>query len=260
MPRPAPLRAVLTAACALGLAWAPASARSAQVTVFAASSTADAMAEIETAFEEATGHDLVVALAGSSALARQIRQGAPADVFLSASTEWMDAIEADGLVEPGSHFDLLGNALVLVAHNPDAAPIDIAPGIDLAGMLGEDRLAMALVDAVPAGVYGKAALETLGLWDSIAPQVAQANNVRAALALVARGEAPYGIVYASDARAEPGVTVIGTFPPETHPPIVYPVADLANRDTPAEADFLAFLRGPQARAAFARQGFVVLPD
>jgi molybdate transport system substrate-binding protein len=125
-------------------------------------------------------------------------------------------------------------------------------------LLGDGRLAMALVESVPAGVYGKAALETLGLWEAVAPQVAQANNVRAALAFVAVGEAPLGIVYATDAVAEERVTIVGTFPENSHPPIVYPVADLANRDTPAEAEFLAYLRGPQARAAFERQGFTVL--
>ena len=229
-----------------------------QITVFAAASMTDALAEVERGFEAATGHDVVIALAGSSALARQIQQGAPADIFISASTDWMDRIEADGLIEPGSRFDLLGNTLVLVAFGAQAAPVAIGPGLDLAGLLGDGRLAMALVDAVPAGVYGKAALESLGLWDAVASKVAQADNVRAALAFVATGEAPYGIVYATDAAAEDGVTIVGTFPADTHPPIVYPVADLANRDVPAETLFLDYLRGPEARAAFERQGFTVL--
>jgi molybdate transport system substrate-binding protein len=235
-----------------------ASAGAEQVTVFAAASLTDAMAEIEARFEAATGHDLVVSLAGSSALARQIQQGAPADVFVSASPDWMDALEADGLVEPGTRVDLLGNALVLIAADPGAAPVEIAPGLDLAGLLGDGRLAMALVDAVPAGIYGRAALESLGLWEAVAPRVAQADNVRAALTFVASGEAPFGIVYATDAAAEAAVTVVGTFPEGSHPPIVYPAADLATRDTAAEAEFLAWLRGPEARAAFERQGFAVL--
>lgn len=229
-----------------------------EVLVFAAASLTNALAEIEPLFEAATGHDLVISLAGSSVLARQIQQGAPADVFISASADWMNAVEAEGLIEEGSRFDLLGNSIVLVAFGMQAEPIEIGPGLDLAGVVGEGRLAMALVDAVPAGVYGKAALESLGLWDDVEARVAQAENVRAALALVATGEAPYGIVYATDAAAEGNVTIVGTFPAETHPRIVYPAADVAGRDVPAEAEFLDYLRGPQARAAFERQGFMVL--
>lgn len=248
----------IATACALGLAvLMPGAARAETITVFAAASLTTALAEIETGFEAASGHDLVIALAGSSSLARQIQQGAPADVFLSASPDWMDVLQADGLIEPDARFDLLGNRLVLVAHG-DAAPVEIGPDLDLMARLGDGRLAMALVESVPAGVYGKAALQSLGLWETVAPQVAQADNVRAALAFVATGEAPLGIVYATDATADARVTIVGTFPENSHPPIVYPVADLANRDTPAEAEFLAYLRGPQARAAFERQGFAVL--
>jgi molybdate transport system substrate-binding protein len=235
----------------------PAAAEAETVTVFAAASLTTAMAQIERSFEAATGHDLVVSLAGSSSLSRQIQQGAPADIFISANTAWMDTIEADGLVEPGTRTDLLGNSLVLVAHG-EAPSAEIGPDLDLKGLLGDGRLAMALVEAVPAGIYGKAALESLDLWRGVAPMVAQTDNVRAALVLVATGEAPYGIVYATDAAAEEAVTVIGTFPAETHPPIVYPVADLATRDTEAEADFLDYLRGAEARAIFEAQGFTVL--
>ncbi|MBC7179300.1 MAG: molybdate ABC transporter substrate-binding protein [Roseovarius sp.] len=248
----------IAAACALGLGLLfPGTARAETITVFAASSLTTALAEIETGFEAASGHDLVIALSGSSSLARQIQQGAPADIFISASPDWMDVLAADGLIEPDARFDLSGNSLVLVAHG-DAPPIEIGPDLDLLALLGDGRLAMALVESVPAGVYGKAALQSLGLWEAVAPQVAQANNVRAALAFVAVGEAPLGIVYATDAKAQERVTIVGTFPENSHPPIVYPVADLANRDTPAEAEFLAYLRGPQARAAFERQGFTVL--
>jgi len=251
---PAPLRV-----CALVLACAaPAIAGAEQVTVFATASLTTAMTEIEAGFEAASGHDLVVSVAGSSALARQIRQGAPADVFISANPDWMDALEADGLIEAGTRFDLLGNAIVLIAAGSEAAPVEIGPDLDLSGLLGDGRLAMALVDAVPAGIYGKAALDTLGLWDDVAPQVAQADNVRAALAFVATGEAPLGIVYATDAVAEDRVSVIGTFPVQTHPPIVYPAAGLAGRDGPARRAFLDYLRSPEAGAAFERQGFVVL--
>lgn len=250
-----------SAAAALALAaasFAPSFAAADEITVFAAASMTNAMAEIEETFEAATGHDLVVSLAGSSALARQIQQGAPADIFISANPGWMDTLEQEGLLEEGTRFDLLNNSIVLIAHGADAAAVEIGAGMDLAGLLGDGRLAMALVDAVPAGIYGKASLESLGLWSSVETKVAQADNVRAALALVATGEAPYGIVYATDAVAESNVTVIGTFPADSHPPIVYPAADLANRDFPAEGEFLDYLRGPEARAAFERQGFVVV--
>ncbi|MEE4119894.1 MAG: molybdate ABC transporter substrate-binding protein [Paracoccaceae bacterium] len=230
------------------------------ITVFAAASMTTAMAEIEERFEATTGHDLIVSLAGSSALARQIQQGAPADIFISANPGWMDTLEEDGLVDEGTRFDLLNNALVLIAADAGAAPVEIGPDMDLVGLLGDGRLAMALVDAVPAGIYGKAALESLGLWEGVEAQVAQADNVRAALAFVATGEAPYGIVYATDAVAEDDVTIVGTFPAETHPPIVYPAAALAESDTTRRQTFLDFLRGPEAREAFERQGFVVVGE
>lgn len=255
---------LLAAALLITAAILPASASAGEVTVFAAVSMANVMAEIEEKFEAATGHDLVVSLAGSSALARQIQQGAPADIFISANAQWMDMLEADGLVEEGTRFNLLQNSIVLIAHGTDTARLTIGPDMDLAdlipGLLGEGRLAMALVDAVPAGIYGKAALENLGLWDAIESRVAQTDNVRAALALVATGEAPLGIVYATDAIAGDNISLIATFPADTHPPIVYPAADLSNRDTPQEALFLEFLRGPQAREAFERQGFLVVTE
>lgn len=255
------VRSVLSCAAVMaGLVFTAAEAQAERITVFAAASMTNALAEIETGFEAATGHDIVVSLAGSSALARQIQQGAPADIFISASTDWMDIVEADGLIETGTRFDLLGNTIVLVAFGTEADSVDITPDLDLTGLLGTGRLAMALIDSVPAGIYGKAALQNLGLWDDVEAQVAQADNVRAALAFVATGEAPYGIVYATDAVAEDRVTIVGTFPPASHPPIVYPAADLSNRDVPAETRFLDYLRSPHARAAFERQGFMVLAE
>ncbi len=253
-------RGVVLAAAGLlsvGVITAP-RAQADAVVVFAAASLATALAEIETGFEAATGHDLVVSAGGSSALARQIQQGAPADVFISASPDWMDVLVADGLIADGTRFDLLGNRLVLVAFGTGAAPVTIGAELDLAGLIGDGRLAMALVDSVPAGIYGKAALDRLGLWDGIEARVAQADNVRAALAFVATGEAPFGIVYGTDAAASDAVTIVGTFPADTHPPIVYPVAALAGRASPATIAFLDHLRGPAARAAFVRQGFTVL--
>jgi molybdate transport system substrate-binding protein len=206
----------------------------------------------------------VIAYAGSPALARQIQAGAPADLYISASAQWMDVLEAEGLVAPGSRRDILGGALVLVAHGRDAAPVAIGPGFDLAGMLDGGRLAMAMVDSVPSGQYGKEALVSLGLWESVKAQVVQSENVRAALALVARGEAPLGIVYASDAVADDAagdqVSVVGTFPRGSHRPIVFPAAVIAGAiHAEAAADFLVYLSSDAADAIFAAQGFEV-PD
>jgi molybdate transport system substrate-binding protein len=252
-----PVPTLRAAAAALALALGPALPAAADpVTVFAAASLKTALDEIAAGWTAETDTEVRIAYAGSSQLARQIVAGAPAGVFVSASTDWMDAVEAEGLLVPDSRRDLLGNTLVLIAHDPAAPAVTIGPGLDLPAMLGEGRLAMALVDAVPAGQYGKAALTALGLWDAVAPRVAQADNVRAALALVAVGEAPYGIVYATDA-AEPAVHVIATFPAETHPAIVYPAALVAGADAAAGA-FLDALEGAAASAAFARQGFAVL--
>jgi len=228
------------------------------VVVFAAASLKNALDDVVAQWEAETGGAVTVAYAGSSALARQIQQGAPADVFISANVAWMDELEADGLIRPGSRRDLLRNRLVLIAHGRDAAPVEVAAGFDLPGLLGDGRLAMALVDAVPAGLYGKAALSALGVWDSVAPRVAQADNVRAALALVARGEAPYGIVYATDATADDNVTVVATFPAESHPPIVYPAALAAGSDAGDAAALLAYLGSAPARPLFERQGFTVI--
>jgi molybdate transport system substrate-binding protein len=250
-----PIRRALLGVC-LALALALPAQAAQPALVFAAASLKDALDEI-TAEWARTGGEAVVSLAGSSALARQIENGAPADVFISANVDWMDALEAQGLIDPTSRIDLLRNRLVLIAHDPAAAPVAIDHAFDLAAMLGDGHLAMALVDAVPAGIYGEAALESLGLWESVAPRVAQAENVRAAMALVASGEAPLGIVYATDATASDGVGVIGTFPEDSHPPILYPAAIVRDSVNPAARDFLAFLRSDAARAAFVRQGFAM---
>nr|WP_325252187.1 molybdate ABC transporter substrate-binding protein [Amylibacter sp.] len=247
-------------ACALALApvLAPVQATADDITVFAAASMKNAMDAVSAEWTKETGHRALVSLAGSSALARQIQQGAPADVFISANADWMDRLQADGLIAPDTRFDLLGNAIVLIAHGADAPAVEITPALDLAGLLGDARLAMALVDAVPAGIYGKAALTRLGLWDGVADKVAQGDNVRAALAFVATGEAPFGIVYATDAAAEQRVSVIGTFPADSHPPIIYPAAGIKDSTNPLTESFLTFLRSPAAQAAFEQQGFVFL--
>lgn len=248
-------RGLLAAAIALSVAG---SVRAEEIVVFAAASLKNAFDEISQGYPAESGDTLVVSLAGSSALARQIQQGAPADVYISANVNWMDTLEKEGLIDPETRVDLLGNSLVMVAHGQGAAPVELNSALDLPALLGGGKLAMALVDSVPAGVYGKAALTSLGLWDATAPHVAQSDNVRAALALVATGEAPYGIVYATDAVAEDGVTVVGTFPADSHPPIIYPAARIAESDNPRAGAFLEWLRGPTARAAFERQGFNVM--
>ncbi len=225
-----------------------------QLVVFAAASLANALDEIVAGWEG----DVVVAYAASSALARQIEQGAPADLFISADAPWMDYLAGRGLIRPETRTDLLGNRIVLIAHGQAGAQVEIGPDTDLAGMLGDGRLAMADVEAVPAGRYGKAALEHFGLLDSVAGSLAQSENVRAALALVSRGEAPMGIVYATDAAADDAVTVVATFPRESHPPIIYPVAVLTESANPSAAAFAAHLTSDAARAAFEGQGFTVL--
>ena len=252
-------RAALAACVALmsGLSALSAQADPGRITVFAAASLKTALDEIAADWKADTGNTAVVSYAGTPQLARQIQQGAPADLFISADEEWMDTLGKAGLIRPATRVDLLGNALVLVAPKDGAAPVAIGKGFDLAGMLGDSRLAMALVDSVPAGKYGKAALTALGVWPTVAPKVAQAENVRAALALVATGEAPYGIVYATDAAAEPKVAVVGRFPEDSHPPIVYPAALTTAAQGPA-GDFLAYLSGAKAVAVFERQGFTVL--
>ncbi len=225
-----------------------------RVTVFAAASLGDVLQDAAAAFARHADVEVVVAAAGSSVLARQIAAGAPADLFVSANTDWMDVLERDGLIRAGTRANVARNTLVLVAH--DAGAVALSPDLDLAALLGEGRLAVALTEAVPAGIYARAALRHLGLWEAAAPRLAEADNVRAALALVAMGEAPYGIVYATDAEAEPRVRVVATFPAESHPPILYPAAVTRDAAAPGAAlAFLDFLRGDEARAIFARHGF-----
>lgn len=230
-------------------------AAGAEVTVFAASSLTDALGRVADAWTDATGHRVVLSFAGSSALARQIQQGAPADLFISASQDWMDEVAATGDLRDGTRRDILANSLVLIAHGRDAPPVTLDSALDLAGLLGEGRLSMALVDAVPAGIYGKAALDHLGLWDSVAQKVAQSDNVRAALAFVARNEAPLGIVYATDAAVEDDVSIIATFPPDSHARITYPAAITAQSQSPVAQDFLDYLSSDAARAIWQGFGF-----
>ena len=224
------------------------------LTVFAAASLKNVLDDVAADFEQSTGHHVTLSLAGSSVLARQIELGAPADVFISANGAWMDELEHAGALRPDTRFDLAANRLVLIAHGP-AEPVVLGPDLDLAGLLNGGHLSMALIQAVPAGIYGQAALQHFGLWADVAGQVAQADNVRAALAMVAIGHTPLGIVYATDALAENRVTAIATFPADSHPPILYPAAAVAGHDSPAVGEFLAFLRSDAILQTFARHGF-----
>ncbi|MBS8228860.1 molybdate ABC transporter substrate-binding protein [Vannielia litorea] len=217
------------------------------VTVFAAASLKGALDEVVAAWGAETGGEARISYAGSSALARQIAAGAPADVFISANPEWVDWLEAEGVAL--ERVDFLSNSMVLISAAED-------PRAGLDQLKGADRVAMALVEAVPAGIYGKAALESLALWEAVAPRVVQADNVRAALALVALGEAPIGIVYATDALAEPRVRVVAAFPEDSHPPILYPAAAL----TEAGAPLVEFLQGAEAAEIFARHGFGLVTE
>jgi molybdate transport system substrate-binding protein len=227
--------------------------------VFAAASLKNALDEIAAAWAKDTGKPAPrISYAASSALARQMEQGAPADLFISADLDWMDYAAGKNLIRPDSRFNLLGNKIVLIAPRDSRTTTLALTGGELAKALAGGKLSMGNVDAVPAGKYGKAALEKLGAWTSVKDSIAQAENVRAALVLVARGEAPLGIVYSTDAAAEPGVKVVATFPADSHPPITYPAA-LARESKNADAkNFLDFLRSAKARAVFEKQGFTVL--
>jgi molybdate transport system substrate-binding protein len=226
--------------------------------VFAAASMKNALDDVDAAFAKQTGIAVVVSYDASSALMKQIEQGAPADVFISADLKWMDYGSERKLIDDKTRMNLLGNKLVLIAGKESKlANVTISPGFDLVALAGEGRIATGDVRAVPVGIYAKAALEKLGLWNAVEPKLAMVGNVRAALVLVARGEAPLGIVYATDAKVEPAVKVIGAFPDDSHEPIVYPVA--ATPTTKPEATlYLSFLRTAAARTIFEHYGFSVL--
>ncbi len=241
----------------LGLT-SPAHANSEKITVFAAASMKNALDAANAAWLERTGTAISVSYAASSTLAKQIEQGAPADIFIAADLDWMNYLAERHLIRPETRSDLLGNRLVLIATGTKPQTVDLASGVDLAGLLGSGRLAMGHVDSVPAGKYGKAALESLGLWSSVKDKIAASESVRAALLLVSRCEAPLGIVYQTDAAADKGVTVIGTFPESSHPPIIYPIAQTTQGTSEKTAAYLDFLRSDTARPFFEAQGFVVL--
>lgn len=229
------------------------------VVVFAAASLKNALDAVVARYHERTGKSALVSYASTSTLAKQIEQAAPADIFFSADLDWMNYVAERGLIQEPTRRTLLGNAIVLVAPKESTAAVAIGPGMDLPAALGADgRLAMANVESVPAGKYGKASLQSLGAWDGVADRIVQADNVRAALAFVASGEAPLGIVYATDAAAEPSVKVLGAFPEESHPPILYPVAMLSASTNPDARGFFDFLQSDAARPAYEQQGFTVV--
>jgi molybdate transport system substrate-binding protein len=248
-----------TLAIAATLAALPARAQDVTLTVFAAASMKNAVDDINAAFSKTNSNIKVVSsYAASSALAKQIESGAPADLFASADLEWMDYVAKKDLIKPETRVSLLGNRLVLIA--PKDSKIDnvtIGQGFDLAKLAGNGRIATGDVSSVPVGKYAKAALEKLGAWEMAAPKFAMAESVRAALTLVARGEAVLGIVYATDAKVEPEVKIVGTFPADSHPAIIYPVAATTSAGTGAAA-YLAFLRSQAAKTIFEKYGFSFL--
>ena len=254
------IRAVIVTLCAAfaSLLSASASAQdSGRVMVFAAASLTDALEEIGTAYGRERGKQVVFSFAASMTLARQIELSAGADLFISADAESMDYLEQRNRIAKPTRENLLANRLVLIAPSDSTVSLAIVPQMKLAEALRGGRLAVANIETVPAGRYGRAALTTLGVWNQVAGRLAQGEDVRTALAYVARGEAPLGIVYATDARVEPRVRVVATFPENIHPPIVYPIA-LTPEATRDAAQFLMYVRGQEARAVFERAGFTVL--
>jgi molybdate transport system substrate-binding protein len=232
-------------------------AQSAPTVVFAAASLKDCLDEVDRAYAAKTGREARASYAASSLLARQIEEGAPADIFISADSDWMDYLQKRGLILAPSRHDLLTNHLALIAPAASKVALRIAPKMALAQALGDGRLSVAGPE-VPAGKYARASLTALGVWDSVKERLAPAANVRGALLFVAQGDAPLGIVYDTDAKVEPKVRIVGLFPDASHPPILYPAALVAASKNPAARAYLDFVRGPAAAAIFRRYGFVVI--
>ena len=249
------LALLVAAGLTSGVGAAPAVAQSHDVLVFAAASLKNALDEVAAQWQRESGKKVAISYAASNTLIKQIEQGAPVDIFISADLDWMDYGQQKGLIKPDTRVNLLGNRIVLIAPKDSTVSVNVQPGFDLAALLKGGRLAMGNVDAVPAGKYGKAALIKLGVWDAVSANVVQSDNVRAALAFVAKGEAPLGIVYQTDANAEPGVKVVGTFPEDSHPPIIYPVALLSASTNPDAKTFLDWLESDAAKPSFTAQGF-----
>ena len=229
------------------------------IVVFSAASLKNALDDASATYEKETGVRALISYAASSTLAKQVESGAPADLFISADLDWMDYLQKRSLIKTDTRLTLLGNKLVLIAPASSTAKIEITPGFALGNLLGNERLAMADPRAVPAGKYGKAALQKLGVWEAVSNKVAPAEDVRSALLLVSRGETSLGIVYATDAAADKGVRIVAAFPEDSHPPIVYPAAVLASSENPAATAFLDYLKSDSARPFFERQGFRFKP-
>jgi len=242
----------------LTMAGQPAFAQEKSITIFAAASMKNALDDINAAFTAKTGVKVAASYAASSALARQMEQGAPADVFASADLEWMDYATQKDTINASTRVNLLGNKLVLIApKDSPVANVTIAQGFDLAKLAGDGRIATGDVQSVPVGKYAKSALEKLGSWSAAAPKFAMADNVRAALTLVARNEAVLGIVYETDAKVEPGVKIVAAFPADSHPAIIYPVAATKNAK-PEAASYVDFLKSSAAKTIFGKYGFTFL--
>jgi molybdate transport system substrate-binding protein len=239
------------------LAATPVVAQAADVTVFAAASLTNALQQVADGYKAKSGQTVALSFAASSALARQIEASGGADMFISADKDWMDYLDSKGLIAHATRKDILGGHLVLIAPASSNVQIKVAPHFDLIGALAGGRLSVADPDSVPAGKYAKTALTALGVWTNVVDRLVQAENVRVALAYVARGEAPLGIVYSTDAAAESKVKIVAEFPDNTHQPIVYPAA-LTKDGKPAAQAFLDYVEGPEASAIFAKAGFVIL--
>jgi molybdate transport system substrate-binding protein len=228
------------------------------VTVFAAASLKNALDNANEAWEKSGKGHAIASYAASSALAKQIEAGAPADIFISADLDWMDYLKSKDLIDHDRRAELLGNELVLITNDLDAKNIEISRDTDFAALIGNERLALAAVETVPAGKYAKAAFEKFGRWDALKDKVAATENVRSALLLVSRGETPYGVVYRSDAVADKSVKVIGTFPAGSHPAIVYPIALVNGSENPRAVDYFNYLTSLEATQYFEQQGFTVI--
>ncbi len=253
-----PLKSISLALALVFAAASPAFAEGKGPLVFAAASMKTALDAIALKYVAEGKPAPVISYGSSGTLAKQIQGGAPADLFISADQKWMDVLDKDSAIDPKTRETLLGNTLVLVAPADATATLKIAKDFDLAGALGDGKLAVCTVSSCPAGIYGKEALETLGVYKAVESKLAQADNVRAALLLVARGEAKYGIVYGTDAKAEPKVKVVDTFPETSHMPIVYPVAVVKGSKNPDAAGFEAYLHSPEAKTILTGQGFTLL--
>lgn len=249
---------IVAAVAALVLGLSAATVRAEEVVVFAAASLTNALNEVGAAFAAQTGHTMKPSYAASSALAKQVEQGAPAHVFASADLKWMDYMAEKKLVDPDTRFNLLGNTLVLVA--PTDSPtskVEIAPKTDIAALVGTGHVATGNPDSVPVGLYFKQAMQRSGQWEAVRPKIASTDSVRAALAFVERGEVPYGVVYATDSAVSKKVKVVGVFPDTMHDPIVYPFALVAGKESPAAKALLDYIRSPAAKGVFVKHGFKV---